>query len=252
MILDTLKNAGLTLAEIKIYETLLDSGGQTAGSIIKLTGLKRGDCYNKIYDLVRRSLVVESKKSKKLYFELASPDAIENYITKQIENLSATQKEIKSILPNIISSYNLSYHKPGVKFFEGEEGMKKIMADSLTATTTIDEYADVEAVEKYISKANEQYAKQRKKLNKKKRLIVSDNKYNRDYFNKYGAKATDVHFVRHDLGDFSTAMLIYDNKVSYLTLKPGSMMGIIIEDAFIANMHRKLFEFNWKTSTISL
>ncbi|MEI6039946.1 MAG: helix-turn-helix domain-containing protein [Candidatus Berkelbacteria bacterium] len=245
MQLDTLKNAGLTPGEIKIYEVLLDNGGQTAGNIISLTKLKRGDCYNKLYDLIDRGLVLESTKNKKKYFELSSPDAIEAYIERRIENLATTQKEIKSILPNILSTYNLSYHKPGVKFFEGEEGMEKIMSDSLTAATTIDEYVDIEAVEKYISKINRAHAKKRQSSNIKKRLLVADTVFNRKFFTQIGDKATEVRYLKADIDSFSTAMLIYDNKISYLTLKPDSMMGIIIEDELIARMHKKLFEFNW-------
>lgn len=246
MNLSLLKNAGLTDGEIKIYETLMDNGGLPAGLVIELSGLKRGDSYNKLYDLVQKGLVLETTKNKKKHFELNEPEAIERYIDEQLENFSTTQKEIRAVLPEIISSYNLAYHKPGVKFFEGEEGMAKIMADSLTAITTIDEYVDVEAVEKYIHQINQTYAKKRQKLGKKKRLIVANNAFNRKFFTKLGDKATEVRFVEAKLGDFGTAMQIYDNKVSYLTLKPESMMGIIIEDALIANMHRKLFEHTWK------
>lgn len=246
MNLDTLKNAGLTPAEITIYESLLENGGQTAGQIISTTKLKRGDCYNKIYDLIERGLVLESEKNKKKYFELASPETIEVYIEKQKENLELTQKEIKSILPNIVSSYNLAYHKPGVKYFEGEEGMKKIMADSLTAKTNILSYVDVEAVEKYISKINQAYAKKRQKLSIEKKLIVSNNKFNKKFFSKLGDKATAVRYINANIDSFSTSMQIYDNKVAYLTLKPESMTGIIIEDPLIAKMHRQLFEYNWE------
>lgn len=248
MNLDTLKNAGLTPAEIKIYETLLENGGQTAGQIISATSLKRGDAYNKIYDLVQKGLVLENEKNKKKYFELASPETIENYIENKIANLNITAKEIKSILPNIVSSYNLAYHKPGIKYFEGEEGMKKIMADSLTAKTEILSYVDVEAVEKYIAKINESYAKKRQKLSITKKLIVADTKFNKKFFAKLGDKATEVKFIKADIESFSASMQIYDNKIAYLTLKPENMMGIIIEDPLIAKMHRKLFEHNWKNA----
>ena len=246
MILDTLKNAGLTDAEIKIYEVLLSNGGQFAGKIISLTGLKRGDCYNKIYDLIERNLVVETTKNNKKYFELNSPDTIETYIEKQIENLSSTQKEIKSILPNMLSTYNLAYHKPGVKFFEGVEGMKKISEDSLKAKTPIDSYVDVETLQKYLAKDNAAYTKSRQKSGVEKHMIVADNEFNRKYFEKIGTQATEVHFMKYNLGSFGTVMQIYDDKISYLTLKPGSMIGVIIEDAMITQMHRRLFQFTWE------
>src|SRR4030042_6295567 len=195
MILDTLKNIGLSEAEVAIYDCLLNNGGQTAGQIIAITKLKRGDCYNKIYDLKEKGLILESEKNKKKFFELESPEKIERYIGNRVEVFEQSQKEIQSIMPNIISSYNLAYHKPGVKFFEGEEGMEKIMADSLTAKSTIYSYVDVAAVEKYISKINKSYAKKRQKLNIKKKLIVSDTAFNKKFFKKLGDKATDVRYI---------------------------------------------------------
>lgn len=248
MILDNLKNIGLSEEEVRIYDSLLNNGGQTAGQIISATKLKRGDCYNKIYDLKEKGLLIESEKNKKKFFELESPEKIESYIQNRIEVLEQTDSEIKSIMPNIISSYNLAYHKPGVKFFEGEEGMKKIMADSLTAKSTIFSYVDVAAVEKYISKINKSYAKKRQKLNIKKKLIVSDTNFNKKFFSKLGDKATEVKYIDAKIDSSNTAMQIYDNKISYLTLKPESMMGVIIEDPLITKMHRTLFESNWKSA----
>lgn len=248
MQLDTLKNAGLTDGEIKIYEVLLNQGGLFAGQIIKSTGIKRGDCYNKIYDLVGKGLITESEKNKKKYFELSSPETVESYLEKQVEVLESTQKEVKSILPNLISTYNLAYHKPGVKFFEGEEGMRKIMEDSLTAESAIDSYSDIEAVDQFLGKINKDYVKKREKLKKAKRLIIEDTAYNRKVFGKLDPKTSNVRFIKNFKGRFSAAMQIYDNKVSYLTLKPETMMGIIIEDKIIADMHRKLFEVMWDLS----
>jgi len=39
-----------------------------------------------------------------------------------------------------------------------------------------------------------------------------------------------------------------ENKISYITLKENSMIGIIIEDPFIYKMHKTLFEYLWQTN----
>lgn len=248
MNLDILKNAGLAQEEIKIYQALLENGGLSAGKIITTTGLKRGDCYNKIYDLKDRGLITETAKNKKKFFELEPPGKIENYLNRQIENLTLTEKEIKSVLPNIISTYNLSYHKPGVQFFEGLEGVRQSAWDSLNAKTEILSYVDTEAVEKYIPKLNKEYIKVREKLGKKKRFIVSGSSYNKKYFKKLGPKTSDVGYIDYELPPFSTNMMIYDDKIFYMTMKPGAMIGVIIEDKYISRMHRALFEYTWKTA----
>jgi len=55
MNLDLLKNLGLSDGEISVYSTLIEYGELPAGAIVKHTKLKRGDCYNKIADLVEKA-----------------------------------------------------------------------------------------------------------------------------------------------------------------------------------------------------
>ena len=65
-----------------------------------------------------------------------------------------------------------------------------------------------------------------------------------------GTNVTEVRYIDYKLPPFSAVMQIYDNKISYLTLKPKSMVGIIIEDEMIASMQKGLFEYNWFVSKI--
>jgi len=247
MDLSLLKNAGLANGEIKIYETLMDNGGLFAGRIIELSGLKRGDCYNKIYDLVQKGLVLESTKNKKKYFELAEPEAIETYIDNQLENYTATQKEIRAVLPDIISSYNLAYHKPGVKFFEGEEAIEKITRDALLSKSEILSFVDIEAVTKYAQNINKKFVAARRRLKKKKRVVVADTALNRQYFTKAADKLTIARFINAKLENFNINMQIYDDKISYITVLKDRTIGIIIEDKHIAKINKQIFEYVWST-----
>jgi sugar-specific transcriptional regulator TrmB len=85
MNLSILKNIGLSDGEVKIYNTLLEQGELSAGAIIKASGLKRGDCYNKIYALKKKGLIEEFAKNKKKYFMLEHPNKIEEYINTRVQ-----------------------------------------------------------------------------------------------------------------------------------------------------------------------
>lgn len=41
-------------------------------------------------------------------------------------------------------------------------------------------------------------------------------------------------------------MQIYDNKISYITLEPKRMMGVIVEDRHLYEMHLYFFEYIWR------
>ena len=150
-------------------------------------------------------------------------------------------------MPDLKSKYNLILRKPGIKYYEGKEGIKKVLDDSLTSKTEIYTYADLEAIEKYIPKINKKYAKKRKELNIKKRGIVLDTLFTRNFLKNYHKQITDTKLIKQeDAPPFKTIMQIYDNKISYLTLSSESKIGVIIEDPNIYKMHKYLFEYLWK------
>jgi sugar-specific transcriptional regulator TrmB len=245
MNLNILKNIGLTDGEIKVYNTLLESGEMAAGEIIKKTALKRGDCYNKIYDLKKKGLIEEFSKNKKKYFRVNDPNNLDNLINAKYSEIADTKKMLESILPEIESTYNLTYFKPRVNFYEGVDGFKKVLYDTLTAKSVIYTYVDIEAVQKYAKNINARYVQDREKMGKKKKVIAVNSIYNRKYFEKQGGTTTDIKFIDYPLKDFGAAMQIYDNKVSYLIMRD-KMISVLIEDSSVAKMHKGLFEFNWK------
>jgi HTH-type transcriptional regulator, sugar sensing transcriptional regulator len=244
----TFRAIGLTDGEIKIYQVLLEHGELPTRDIIRLSGLKRGDCYNKLYDLAQRELIYEFEKEKIKHFRLAHPNKIEKYIEDRQKEIASAQKEIKTFLPDLVSAYSLSNNQPGVKFFDGDEGIRKVAFDNLDANTEILSYVDVEAAEKYVPKLNHDYIRAREKLKKKKRIIVTDSDYNRAYFKKLGPKVTDVRYLKFQLPKFKTNMQIYDNKVSYITTDSRLKLGFVIEDKHIADLHRAFFEYIWQTA----
>lgn len=245
--LDILQQLGLSKGEITVYGALLEYGECTPADIIRHTNLKRGDVYNKLYSLKKLVLIEELNKKKKT-FRANHPSVIQKLIDKQYKTLEDNKKNISVLLPSLISNYNLANHKPGMQYFEGVDGMEKVLNDSLTATGTIYSYADIEPINKYYQKINKAYVAKRIKLKKSKKILVANTPYNRDFFARQGEKETDVRFLKSTLSTFGTVMQIYDNKISYITLQPSSVIAIIIEDPYISKLHKKLFEYNWENA----
>lgn len=246
MRLDNLRHLGLTVGEIKVYAALLENGPQPVSDLIKLTNLKKGDCYNKLSDLLQKDLIEEFAANKKKHYRLASPKKLEEVANSRYQEAEAAKKEVESVLPQIISTYTLAYQQPGIIVFEGQEAMRRVLDDSLTAEGDILQYVDLETVLGVYPKLNAAYARKRKQLKKKKRIILSDNPLAHRYASDQDPEITAVRLVKHQLPRFYSVMQIYNNKVSYLTLKPEGMIGVIIEDPYLAKMHQALFEMNWE------
>jgi len=245
---DLLIKIGLTEGEAIIYQYLLENGECIAGKIIKNTPLKRGVVYNILKSLTEKELVSQVVKNKILHFRLEHPLKLQDYIKKRNKEISQIQKGLEDILPALASQYMLVHHRPVVHYFEGLEGIQKVLEDSLTSKTEILSYADIEAINKYASKINEEYAKKRDRLQVKKRGILLDTPFAREFLKNYHIAVTETRFIKTESSPFHTVMQIYDNKISYLTLCEHSLIGVIIENHDIYEMHRYLFDSLWQNA----
>lgn len=248
-----LQQIGLNEKEAVVYQTLLETGPVAAQEILKTVAKKmtttRPNLYNILAALKEKGLLTEKVKKGKNLFEPESPARLVNVFEEAAQKASQARKNLEIILPELTSLYNLTTQKPAVQFYEGIEGIKTVLADSLTSKQMIYTYADMEAIIKYIDSINKEYAKKRDAMGIKKRGIMIDSKFARDYLKNYYKSTTDTRFIDHRLYPFNSIMQIYDNKISYITLSDKGMIGVIIQDPNIYQMHKSIFEHNWVNAT---
>lgn len=242
-----LTDLGLTSKEALVWEALLSGGKTNVPTLVKRTKLQRGTIHFVLKGLIAKGFVEKKGNGKATWFMPNHPQQLYSLLEEKEKILSQSRQTITAVIPTMIGEYNLALNKPGIRFYEGEEGVRQITEDSLTSKTEIYSYIDNEAVNKYIPKINIDYVKRRQKLQIKKRMITVDSKYIRERGQFFNPKITDVRVISGKY-PFSTVMQIYDNKVSYLTLDENKMIGIIIEDPHIYKMHKTLFEYTWETA----
>ncbi|MEK7493810.1 MAG: helix-turn-helix domain-containing protein [Patescibacteria group bacterium] len=249
-----LVQAGITSDQAVIYEVLLKNGPLPAGEISKKTPLKRGLIYKVLDQLAEMGLVTKNDISgKATQFEPAHPIKLKELAEKREKEAKQAQSVLDGGLGQLISDFNLISGKPGVQFFEGLDGIKKTLEDSLTSKTEILSYADIEGIVKNIDAINSAYVRRREKLGLKKRGVILDTPFARKYLSDYHKEITQTRLIQcSDAKPFRSVMQIYDNKVSYITLVPGKMIGVIIEDQYLYEMHVYLFEHLWHSTPDSV
>lgn len=241
---DILAKAGLSANEALIYEFMLKNGTLPAGEIIKKTPLKRGVVYNVLSSLEKRGLVQEQEQGKIARFAPTHPEKLREILQAKEQEAYQADKLLTASWSNLLSDFNLSSGKPGVRVLEGLEGIKIVNEDSLHAKEMIRTYADIEAVDKYIPEINRAYVRKREKLGIKKRVIALDSPYARKALANYHRQVTDVRLIDHQKFPFTSTMQIYDGKIAVSSLS-GHCIGLIIEDRAIYEMQRSLFDFAW-------
>ncbi|MGB3478680.1 MAG: helix-turn-helix domain-containing protein, partial [bacterium] len=115
-----LEKIGLTTNETKIYLALIDLGTTLAGSVARKAGLHRRQTYDALHRLVGKGLVSYTVKKGRKLFRPVDPERIVE-ITKQQE------REITSVLPEIIEKFRKTVSKVHAEIYEGVEGLKSVM-----------------------------------------------------------------------------------------------------------------------------
>jgi sugar-specific transcriptional regulator TrmB len=249
-------NTGLSREQAIVYEVLLKLGESTASAIARAIpgdiSLSRPLVYKILEELIQLNLAHKSDEEGKVAtFGPKHPVAISKVIERERERIQMVKKQFIPTSGALASLFNLHVGKPGVQFYEGEDGVWEVLLDSLTASEEILTYADLEAIAKYIPALNAEYSTMREEQGLKKRGLVIDSPEARTFLGSYDGAVTNTKLINATEGvpDFQTIMQIYDNKVSYLTLTDEYLVGIIITDQYIARTHRYLFESLWEQSS---
>lgn len=246
--IETISQAGLTKDQAAIYVTLLEKGALTAREATLAAGVNRTLGYAVLEQLESLGLVSKSKALGSVAtFSPSHPSVLEERAESQLKAVTRAKEGVKSVLPDLSSLFNLATGRPGVRFFEGEEGQKEVLWDSLTSTETIYTYVDVETVDGYVDALNKAYVKERLRRKVPKKILAPDTPQARAELRREVNELTEMRLIpEQDAPTFHTAMQIYDGKVSYLTFTNDIMTGTIIHDRAIYTLHRFLFEHQWE------
>lgn len=241
--------AGLSQSQAGILSILLENGPQKAADAAKKAGLTRQAGYKILDELLALELVEKIDKGGKIaVFRPIHPSAMEKLFENKERQAKKDREEFLSELPGLVSLYNLSAQKPGVTYFEGDEGIERILEDGLASNTDICMYVDAESAMRSAEKTNERYGKKRKKLGIKKRIISPDTPFSRRYLASYNTDITEARLIPKEFFPFSTpsSLEIYDGKLSYVTIDEKSKIGVLLHDRNIYLLQKQFFEFAWK------
>ncbi len=243
-----LEQAGLSIHQASVYESLVTLGPLPASKLAINAKVPRTLTYAVLSQLEDIGLVTKHEpKGTVATFSAAHPFRLQEITEQRKKSADTALTSIKNALPDLISSYNLASGKPGVQFFEGRDGVREALFDSLSSKEAIYTYADMETVDGYAGDINEEYVRARLRRKVQKRLLMPDTPAARAEVRKGDDELTMLRLLNdQDAPPFHTAIEIYDNKVSYLTFTKDSMTATIIHNPAIYQVHRFLFEHQWK------
>jgi len=248
---ELLKNINLDNKEIKIYIALLKSWTSASSIISNKINIPKSTVRYSLENLVKRWLILKTQKWNTTLFTAEHPAKLKNILIIEKNKIENTEKKLDNLMWDLIELYNPYTKLPKVTFYEWIEWIEKVLNDSLTATETIDTYVDIDSVWKYIEDLNAKYTEKRKKLNIKKRAILSDSQFSKEYVEKVYSNANnnlnEIKFLDPKKYDLHVSFMLYDWKISYITMENWNFVWIIIQNKQIYDFHKNLFKLNWES-----
>lgn len=241
--------AGLSEEQALVYQALLDKGPQKASDLSKWTGIKRGLIYKVLEQLENMSLISEKGGPGTVaIFSPSHPSLLLSNIERKEKEIALSREMLISSLGSLSSKFNLITGKPNVQFFEGKDGVERVLNDTLSSKDEILTYVDMEIVEKYFKDINDKYVEKRSKLEIKKRLLVVENSFTNELFKKWNKEnpdffsVTELKMVKTPLNEIEGTVQIYGNKIGLITISNENLISIIIEDERINKLFKSMFE----------
>ncbi len=242
MIENILQKLGLSDKEIKVYLTCLRLGPSAVRKIAQEADINRGTTYDILKSLKESGLVSYYHQEKNQYFIAEDPAKLTDALERRQADLAKMKGEIESIIPQLRSMYDDAGTKPIVKLYEGEQGIKTILSDVLTACAQegVKSYYAFSSstIKEFLYKAYPHYTEDRIAAGLAVQVIsIGPGGEKRGLDERKWLTTTE---------SAPTYTLIYAGKIGMISVDGnGQAVGIMIEDFNMYQTQKIIFESLW-------
>lgn len=123
---ELLQELGLNKAQAKVYLTLIQNGAMTPVEVSDKSGETRTNSYMVLDRLQELGLVEQVDKGKTKRYQATNPMALEQLTSDRKKKITEVEQRVKASMPMMLSYFYSFTEKPGVRLFEGKNGLKEI------------------------------------------------------------------------------------------------------------------------------
>lgn len=124
-----LQQLGLTKPQARAYIALIKHGMSTPTRIADEIGESRTNTYMILDKLVELDLAIKEERNKKVHYAPSNPIALEKLAEKKRNESHLYEKMVRDSMPQLLNYFHTYQNKPGIRFFQGKEGILKIYED---------------------------------------------------------------------------------------------------------------------------
>lgn len=239
-ILKSLEEIGIEEKPARVYLATLEMGGDVASVIARKANIERVNTYYILESLAKQGLVYTGLKGGKRIYVAHTP--------KKLATIAeARLKQIKGLIPELLSFESISGARPKIKFYEGEEGIKEVFNETLELPRGSETlaYASYQTVYTHLEEFVPDFIKRRAAKGITQRVIVEDTPQTRQNLVANDKRdLRETRLVPKDKFPFEVDQInIFGDKMFMASLK--DLIAMVIESPTIARTQRAIFELAW-------
>lgn len=223
------------------YLAALELGEAPVQQVAKKAGLGRTTAYDLLDKLEKDGLISMVERDGKRHVLAEDPVVI-------MQRLELKRQVMGDLLPQLRSIYNRAKSKPNIRFYEGDEGIRTVLWDTLTCRSkqlrgmlSMNDLLETPGQTTY-----EEYIAERVQRGIHLRVLRSAIK---DVESIWPQSETELRALRYapPMVLVSMTTYIYDDKVAFISSKKENY-GMIFQSEELARLHESLFEGIWSIS----
>lgn len=242
MIEQNLAAIGLDEKEIRFYLAALQLGAAPVTEVANRANVTRTNGYDILARLEQRGLVSQITGNGARSVVAEDPSVL-------FRNWDQTRTILQDLVPELRSLFNAAPHKPKIRFYEGPDGIEKVLwgtlecrQKQLLGILSMHELIEVPGME-----GMQRFIEERIKRGISLRVLRSRSRETAAIWPASGAEKRELRYAPDNI-DLGMTMFIHDDVVSYLSSKKENY-GLVIESAEFAALHRAMFEGVWMISS---
>lgn len=209
--------------------------------------VSRPQAYKLIAELESYGLADFSARKKfARTFMVESPSKLQELLRRQQELVAQTDQRLSWVMPDLLAAYRQGELPSTVRVLQEKEQYLKVFFQCPidAANGEIHVIGSAKDFIAFTSWAEEQrWIDQRLRLNVLLKALLFSSEDTKILADKDKRELRETRLLT-DMKPFSTLIMTYANKT--ILWQPHAPMAILIEDAYLTNMHENLFQYLWE------
>ncbi len=241
-----LKQFGCNPRESRIYMHALTTGQASVQQLARELNQNRVTVHSAVDQLIDKGLLFETRKGKRRLVAAEEPTVLLRLWQQKEAEWELTRNNLAYVTKMLSSLQRPDSSVPTVKLYEGVDGLKKMLEETLSATGEVLVFTYVDLFSRLLSASYlEKYYARRAAKNITTRLIFPLTDFGKKVNTKAKQYKMQIRFLSPELV-WESGIFSWNNVLAIQSFAEGKVTCTVIENADIAHFYRKvMYELCW-------